>query len=49
MHAEEPKFIHVGELVPRPGFMRTWEKLRHAQAHWLVECVAEFVSDKYAA
>jgi len=38
-----PAVIHVGDIVPRPRWLAAWERHRHGGAHWLVECVAEFM------
>ncbi|EJD06583.1 aquaporin-like protein [Fomitiporia mediterranea MF3/22] len=43
MHAEPPKFIHIADVVPRPAALKAWERQRHRRAHWLVECMAEFM------
>ncbi|KAI5122300.1 hypothetical protein M0805_002376 [Coniferiporia weirii] len=43
MHTEAPKFVHIADVVPRPGLLRAWERKRHTRAHWFVECVAEFM------
>jgi len=43
MHAEEPRFIHRADIVPRPGVFKAWERRRHSDpVHWFIECVAEF-------
>ncbi|KAI0070601.1 aquaporin-like protein [Panus rudis PR-1116 ss-1] len=35
-------FTHLADIQDRPGFLKRWERVRHRQAHWLVECIAEF-------
>lgn len=44
MHDTEPRFLHISDIQKRPGFLTRWERHRHGSAHWIVECVAEFVS-----
>ncbi|KZV72647.1 aquaporin-like protein [Peniophora sp. CONT] len=34
--------IHLADSDPRPLFLQRWERIRHRQAHLLVELVAEF-------
>lgn len=34
-------FTHMADIVPRPPLLNRWERVRHRQAHWLAECVAE--------
>ncbi|VDB84702.1 unnamed protein product [Peniophora sp. CBMAI 1063] len=36
------KPIHLADADPRPAFLQRWERIRHRQAHLLVELVAEF-------
>lgn len=43
-----PNFTHLADVVQRPRFLTHWERVRHRQAHWFVECMAEFVSSYYA-
>ncbi|KAH8118052.1 aquaporin-like protein [Phellopilus nigrolimitatus] len=43
MNAERPQFIHIADVMPRPAFLRAWERQRHTRVHWFVECVAEFM------
>ena len=38
------EFTHMADIVPRPPVLNRWERVRHRQAHWLAECVAEAVS-----
>ena len=42
----QQRFVPLREVQPSsvPTVVRTWERVRHRQAHWLVECAAEFVS-----
>jgi len=35
--------IHLNDIRPRPAFLQAWERVRHRQLHWLMECMAEFV------
>lgn len=37
--------IHLADIRPRPrpAFLQAWERMRHRQMHWLIECMAEFV------
>ena len=45
MHKNQQKqFVHISDIQRRPAFFVAWERLRHGPAHWIVECVAEFVS-----
>lgn len=37
-----PNFTHLADVVQRPRFLTHWERVRHRQAHWFVECMAEF-------
>ncbi|TCD65342.1 hypothetical protein EIP91_002780 [Steccherinum ochraceum] len=37
-------FVHLADIVQRPALLSSWERLRHRQAHWFVECVAEFTA-----
>ncbi|KIP08506.1 hypothetical protein PHLGIDRAFT_104304 [Phlebiopsis gigantea 11061_1 CR5-6] len=36
-----PTFVRLGDIRRRPRVLEQWEKVRHRQAHWLVECLAE--------
>ncbi|KAJ3551987.1 hypothetical protein NM688_g4395 [Phlebia brevispora] len=36
-----PDFVHLADVHPRPHVLSMWERRRHRQAHWFVECVAE--------
>ena len=36
--------VHLADIKPRSNERVTWERVRHRQAHWLVEMMAEFVS-----
>jgi len=33
--------VWLGEVLPRPGFLRRWEYLRHHRVHPLIECLSE--------
>jgi len=35
--------VHLSDVQTRPKFLNVWERYRHTSAHWLVECVAEFL------
>lgn len=37
-------FVHLADIKPRSSAHIAWERRRHRQAHWFVECFAEFVS-----
>lgn len=39
-----PNAIHLADIKPRNNVTVAWERVRHRQAHWFVECAAEFVS-----
>jgi len=39
--AQDPQQVWVGEVMPRPAFLRRWEYMRHHQVHPLIECCAE--------
>ncbi|OBZ67054.1 Glycerol uptake facilitator protein [Grifola frondosa] len=36
-------FVHLADIQSRPSLYTLWERRRHRQAHWLVECLAEFM------
>ena len=36
--------VHLADVHTRPKVFSVWERYRHRQAHWLVECLAETVS-----
>lgn len=36
--------VHLADVHTRPKVFSIWERYRHRQAHWLVECIAETVS-----
>ncbi|KAI0644605.1 aquaporin-like protein [Trametes meyenii] len=36
------EFVHLADIKPRTNTFIAWERRRHRQAHWLVECIAEF-------
>ncbi|KAI0745100.1 aquaporin-like protein [Earliella scabrosa] len=38
-----PDTVHLADIKPRPAIQVSWERIRHRQAHWLVECAAEFM------
>ncbi|KAH8107840.1 aquaporin-like protein [Cristinia sonorae] len=35
------KFVHLGDVAPRPAPFQAWERFRRRQAHWAVEMIAE--------
>ncbi|THH27705.1 hypothetical protein EUX98_g6482 [Antrodiella citrinella] len=37
----QPRFTHLADVAPRPRLLSSWERIRHRQAHWFVECCAE--------
>ena len=37
------EFAHAADVYPRLPVFARWERLRHRQAHWFAECVAEAV------
>ncbi|KAI0768698.1 aquaporin-like protein [Trametes elegans] len=37
------EFVHLADIKPRSNAFIAWERRRHRQAHWLVECIAEFM------
>jgi len=41
--AVQSNHVWVGEVVPRPGFLRRWEYRRHRQVHHAVELFSEFM------
>ena len=36
--------VHLADVHNRPRIFTRWERYRHRQAHWFIECVAETVS-----
>ncbi|KIJ51080.1 hypothetical protein M422DRAFT_245059, partial [Sphaerobolus stellatus SS14] len=36
-------FTHVSDVLQRPRFLQSWERLRHGSLHWLIECLGEFM------
>jgi len=36
-----PPSVYYRDVLPRPPFVQSWERVRHHRAHWLVECIAE--------
>ena len=46
-HLRQRDFVHLADIKPRSNAYIAWEHRRHRQAHWLVECAAEFVSLLY--
>ena len=45
MHALRRRdVVHLADIKPRSNAYVAWERVRHRQAHWFVECAAEFVS-----
>ncbi|KAI0065761.1 aquaporin-like protein [Artomyces pyxidatus] len=42
MHQSEPhQTFHLADIQTRPRLLRSWERVRHRQAHWAIECLAE--------
>lgn len=41
--------VHLADVQTRSQVFTVWERYRHRQAHWLVECAAETVSDRLNA
>ncbi|OCH86378.1 aquaporin-like protein [Obba rivulosa] len=37
------EFVHLADHEQRPAILQRWERRRHREAHWLVECIAESV------
>ncbi|KIJ14327.1 hypothetical protein PAXINDRAFT_116460 [Paxillus involutus ATCC 200175] len=35
--------VYLRDIAPPPRFMASWERLKHKEAHWLVEMVAEML------
>ncbi|KAI0344556.1 aquaporin-like protein [Trametopsis cervina] len=35
------EITHRADVAPRGPFLTRWERVRHRQAHWMAECVAE--------
>ncbi|KAI0039656.1 aquaporin-like protein [Auriscalpium vulgare] len=33
--------LHLADVETRPAFLRGWERVRHRQAHWAIEMLAE--------
>jgi len=33
--------IHLSDIVPKPRWKTSWERLKYKEAHWFVEMVAE--------
>ncbi|EIW63166.1 aquaporin-like protein [Trametes versicolor FP-101664 SS1] len=42
-HLRQREFVHLADIKPRSSGHIAWERRRHRQAHWLVECLAEFM------
>ncbi|KAH9894963.1 aquaporin-like protein [Cubamyces lactineus] len=42
-HLRHRDFVHLADIKPRSNTYIAWEHRRHRQAHWLVECIAEFM------
>ncbi|KAI0661138.1 aquaporin-like protein [Cubamyces menziesii] len=42
-HLRQRDFVHLADIKPRSNAYIAWEHRRHRQAHWLVECAAEFM------
>lgn len=45
--ARPDQTVYRRDVVPRPGFLNTWERHRHRKAHWFVELFAESVSQSH--
>ncbi|THH29258.1 hypothetical protein EUX98_g4917 [Antrodiella citrinella] len=43
METPPSRSVHLEDISRRPALMVSWEKFRYRQAHWFVECVAEFM------
>ncbi|KAI0065096.1 aquaporin-like protein [Artomyces pyxidatus] len=41
--AEQHHHLHLADLRTRPRVFRSWERVRHRQAHWAIECIAEMM------
>lgn len=39
-----PELVHLHDIQPRGPALARWERIRHRQARWFVECLAEAVS-----
>lgn len=42
--ARPDQTVYLRDVVPRIGFLNSWERHRHRKAHWFVELFAEAVS-----
>ncbi|KAI0371077.1 aquaporin-like protein [Pilatotrama ljubarskyi] len=42
-HLRQREQVHLADIKPRTNAYIAWERRRHRQAHWLVECMAEFM------
>ncbi|KAI8975901.1 aquaporin-like protein [Trametes punicea] len=42
-HLRQREFVHLADIKPRSNAYIAWERRRHRQAHWLVECIAEMM------
>ncbi|KAI0356340.1 aquaporin-like protein [Trametes cingulata] len=42
-HLRQRELVHLADIKPRTNAYIAWERRRHRQAHWLVECIAEFM------
>ncbi|EMD37593.1 hypothetical protein CERSUDRAFT_83345 [Gelatoporia subvermispora B] len=40
-HYPHREFVHLADHEQRPAILRRWHRMRHREAHWLVECIAE--------
>jgi len=37
------QLVHLGDLHPRPGFLKAWERVKYKHGWWFAECFAEFL------
>ncbi|KAH9940547.1 aquaporin-like protein [Epithele typhae] len=42
-HLRRRDVVHYADIEPRSNAFVGWERVRHRQAHWFVECAAEFM------
>jgi hypothetical protein len=38
------ELVHLHDIQPRSAGLQKWERVRHGQARWFVECLAEAVN-----
>ncbi|KAI0065760.1 aquaporin-like protein [Artomyces pyxidatus] len=43
VYAPDPHPLHLADLKTRPLFLQRWEKLKHRQAHWAIQCTSEAI------